>query len=409
MKPVIFHVDFDSYFVSAARVKNPKLKNLPIAISRDKSHAIAVSVSYELKKQGVKTGMKNYEIKQIVPDAIFIPSDMDLYVSLSNKIFSYIKNKYSQNISVASIDECFLDVTNLIKQKQIQPKELALQMQSDILNVFQIPITIGISHNKFFAKMTTNISKPFGIGFTDENNYQDQFYNLNIKEFHGIGRKNSQKLKDIGIKTIGDFAKCEISDLKLQAIFGRTLQDFLDKLNPDIWENVIYKEELPSGIGNEKTFTDYDLALEYKVNALTELSEKVSKRVRAENLAGDVVVVTIRERNKVWISKQMKLSKYINSAQELYSAAYYIFKKYFNNKDFIGIGVRLTSLKPVKQLYKPINLFNLQELNSKPLFEQVLSEQSSDLHRKALLVLADLSFENKQESKDKTTFGLYRK
>ncbi|MEA4191117.1 DNA polymerase IV [Mycoplasma sp. 2045] len=357
-KPIIFHIDFDSYFASVARLKYPLLKGKPIAICKSKSHAIAVSISYELKNTKlVRVGMKKEEIRKLVPETVFVDVDMDLCISTSNSIFGFLGRKYTENIHISSIDECFLDVTNLVYKTKVSPKFLARQIQQEILRVFDIPITIGISHNKFLAKMTTNISKPFGIGFTNEANFKDQFFHLPIGEFHGIGWRSAPKLESMGLKTIGDLYKVSTNMLLMQTLFGKYAETIIKNLQPYYYENIQHHEKQLQGLGNEITFEDYYMDEEIKIKYFDDLIKKVSGRAIKHNLVGNVVSVLIRTKEKKWFTKQHKISKYINTYEDLHRVAFDLFDKHFRDKEYIGIGVRISGLRDVFDIYIPVPLF----------------------------------------------------
>ncbi|WLP85932.1 Y-family DNA polymerase [Mycoplasma seminis] len=411
-KPVIFHIDFDCYFVSAARTIQPELNNQPVAISRSSAHAIAVSVSYELRNKGVKAGMKNFEIKEIEPKTIFVASDMQLYEDLSSKIFEYIALEYSGNLQIASIDECYIDVSELIIQRRVTPIQLAQKLQRDILNKFRIPISIGISHNKFLAKMTTNISKPFGIGFTDENNFEKSFFDLDIEKYHGIGKKTAAKLRSVNINTIGDLASKKVSDLEINAIFGRVGQNILKNLDPSVYEHISFQDEQAIGIGNEITFEDYSLPYELKIEHLLKLCEKVSNRLKKENLAGNVITLTIRFRNKKWSNKQIKIQNYINDKSQIYLLANNLFLKYFSESDFIGIGVRVSGLRNIKDIYVPQSLLknNLSHMNQN-IVSEIITQVNDLFANPTLKILSEEEIKTKRIKQGKYRFKkiLFRK
>ncbi|WP_416738823.1 Y-family DNA polymerase [Mycoplasma sp. 005V] len=389
-KPILFHIDFDCYFVSAARTIQPELNNKPVAISRSSAHAIAVSVSYELKNKGIKAGMKNYEILALEPSTIIVPSNMPLYEELSGKIFEYLASNYTGNIQIASIDECYLDVTELVAKLGVRPVQLAQKLQRDIMFKFRIPITIGISHNKFAAKMTTNISKPFGIGYTNEDNFAQHFFDLDIEKYHGIGKKSAEKLRQININTIGQLAQKDVSDLEIGAIFGRIGQDILRNLDPYVYEHITFKDEKALGIGNEITFEHYDMPFELKIEYLNSLCAKVSSRLISENLAGNVIALTIRSRSKKWTTKQVKIASYINSASDLYKIVYNIFNKNFSETDFIGLGVRVTNLIDLNNMYLPVSLINSPKPNIQDnIIKEVIAEVETLFANPTLKVLTE--------------------
>lgn len=159
---IILHLDFDSYFVSAERTVNPELIGKPIAISHGGDRAAVVSISYELKKLGMHAPMPLYQIKQKVKDVIVVKPNFGLYTLLSTRVFEHLFDNYTKNIQVASIDECFLDVSDMVKDFD-EARELASKIQKDLKKTFNLPASLGISNNKFVAKMCTAINKPYGI------------------------------------------------------------------------------------------------------------------------------------------------------------------------------------------------------------------------------------------------------
>ncbi|WP_406613665.1 Y-family DNA polymerase [Mycoplasma corogypsi] len=359
-KPIIFHIDFDCYFVSAMRTIDPSLKNKPVAISRNTSHAVAISISYELKKLGCRTGMKAYEIKNIAPNAIFVPAQYEVFSALSNQIFHYLKTTYTQLIEVSSIDEVYLDVTDKVKDLN-QALKLAKQIQLNVLKKFDIPISIGISHNKFLAKMTTNINKPFGLGLTTEADVERNFYSLDISEYHGIGRSLTPKLKEIGINTIGDFAKIEPDSPTIRELLGRINVPLINQLNPYRYERLSGVVADVKGIGNEITFENYDLDDMEIIQTLKNLTKKVVQRLQDNNQVCKTVTLTIRFRTKKWVQKQVSLNKFTDDYKEILWVAMRLYQKYYIESDIIGIGVRVSDLQSIFYSYNSLDLTKEQE------------------------------------------------
>lgn len=110
---VIFHLDLDSYFVGAHRTVDPTLIGKPVVVSTRQRRSIVTAASYEAKKFGVYAPMPFYKAQELVPNLIVVEPNYTLYTVLSSKMFEYISSKYTKNIEVASIDECYIDVTDI--------------------------------------------------------------------------------------------------------------------------------------------------------------------------------------------------------------------------------------------------------------------------------------------------------
>ncbi len=167
---IILHLDFDSYFVSAERTIDKSLIGKPVAVSYGGERATVLSVSYEAKKLGLRAPMPLFLAKQKIKDLTIIKPSFGLYTMLSTRVFEHLFNNYTKNVQVASIDECFLDVSDLVSNFE-QAKKLSAKIQEDLIKTFDLPASFGISQNKFVAKMSTAINKPYGITVLPKENF----------------------------------------------------------------------------------------------------------------------------------------------------------------------------------------------------------------------------------------------
>ncbi|WP_027120768.1 Y-family DNA polymerase [Mycoplasmopsis lipofaciens] len=370
---IIFHIDFDSYFCSAHRSLNSDYVNKPLAIGRKLKRSIVSSVSYELKNKGVKVGWTKNKVLAIEPKTIFIEPNFDLYITLSNKIFEYISLNFCKNLEVFSIDECWLDVTNEVKN--IDFITFAKKIQKTIFNQFKIPITIGISHTKFLAKMSTNLGKPFGIFYTPLNKIKEIIWPLDINYYFGIGKPTAHKLRKININTIGDLAKQNINNNELVKIFKSRTQHYLNEAQGLGESELTYQHNDLKSIGNEVTFLAYDLDEKRDLlKILKQLTIKICTRAKNRNLIGKTITVMLRDTNKIWNSKQKNLTSYTNNENFVYKEALDLFNQLWKEDLYRGIGVRLTNLVNEFEIGKPISLFNIQEKNTRSKTEEIINK-----------------------------------
>lgn len=383
----IFHIDFDSFFVSALRTIYPELNNKPVAIAKSSVHAVAESISYELRKLGFKAGQKIYEIKKLEPKTIVVESRYDVYNTISTEIFNYLKTKYSSNLEIASIDECYIFFNYKTLQSEQQALDLAKQIQSQVLKKFKIPISIGISTTKFYAKMTTNISKPFGIGLTNKDNYKERFFDLDIIKFHGIGDKLAQKLNKIGIYKIKDFYNFDLSNFLLKSVLGTTAYKYYDALNIDFQDKINQEDQL-KGIGNEVSFANASNDENLIYNALDEMVKKVASRLKHYEKVGNNISLVIRMPTKNWVSKNMQLDYNLSSYQDIKKHAYYLYQQHFADKEILGIGVRISGLLESYNNYQKISLF---DKNSKKLsqVDMIISKLKHKTNTNKIYTLSD--------------------
>lgn len=354
---VIFHIDFDSYFVSAHRSIDSSLKNKPVAISYRPGRSICSSISYELKRKNIKVGWPKFMVEKKVPQTIFVEPKFELYISLSNDIFEYIAQKYTKNIEIFSIDECWLDATEITENKD--PVILAKQIQREINNIFDIPISIGISTTKWLAKMTTSLAKPYGVKFTKTiEDVKRDIWPLPIDEYFGIGNETARKLKKIGIKTIQNLATSKELDPELYKIYRKRTKNFIDEPNGEGEDNLTYNHNDLKGIGNEITFSGYSLDIRKDIySTIKKLAKKVSRRAINRNSLGSVLVLTIRSEQGKWSNKQTKLDPASNDEEVIYNKAIDIFERTWNEKPIKGVGIRLNGLINEFDYFRQLTIF----------------------------------------------------
>ncbi len=393
-KNIIFHIDFDSYFVSAHRSKDHKLKNKPVAVSNGLSRSICSSISYELKNVGIKVGWPRFMIEKKMPDTIFVEPNFDLYYTTSNNIFDYIASNYTANIEVGSIDECWVDVTSISEGKN--PVALARKIQEDIKEIFDIPVSIGISYSKWVAKMASDLAKPFGVKFIENNaDLESQIWPLNIKKYYGIGEKTADKLVKADVKTIGNLARSSELNPELYMIFRSRLSSFINEARGNGTDKLTYEHNNLKGIGNELTFPIYDFYERSEIyRVIKSLANKISFRAQNRNVVGFTLTIIIRSVLKVWKGKQMKLVEPTNDAETIYKNAIVLFEKLWKEQPIRGVGLRLTNLINEFDHFKQLTIFDTYEERQQ---ETKVNNIINDINKKAGKVILKTGYRVSKE------------
>jgi len=242
------HIDIDCFFVSAERTINPNYKRIPLAVGgrsnlsifynqkqkrdiskiegaftssllsvvndksfnsyfkddKNKVRGIITTASYEARSYGVKTAMSVAQALKLCPHLKVIPPNYSLYHRLSYEIKTFLEKNIPQ-IEQFSIDEYFGDVSGWIEEKEII--EFSHHLKQQILQRFDIPVSIGIAESKWMAKFMTEFAKPHGVKKIKQNEIATFIENINVKEFPGIGKGYQQKLLQYTIRTLGDVSR----------------------------------------------------------------------------------------------------------------------------------------------------------------------------------------------------------
>ena len=338
---VILHVDLNNFYASVEMKLNPSLvgKFIGVCGNVENRHGIILAKSENAKKMGVKTGMTILEAKRLCPEIVLVEANHSHYITYS-KMARALYREYTDKIEPFGIDECWLDVTGSIKLFG-SGKKIADTIRERVKRELGLTVSVGVSFNKVFAKLGSDLNKPDGTTVIDENNYKNLVWNLPASELLFVGKSTAEKLKKINIKTIGDLANTDV--LYLEKRFGKWGVSLHDYANGKDDSPVNYDDEDDEikSVGN--SITSYrDLKTDEDVKILfTVLSESVSSRLISYGL-GKATTLSIYIRDEFLNSstRQGKLKTPSVLPEDFMSFAFELFKK---NYDF-SCGIRTIGL-----------------------------------------------------------------
>ena len=213
MERAILHSDLNSFYASVEMMLDPSLKGKAVAVcgSTENRHGIVLAKSDLAKKAGVKTGMVNWEAKQLCRDLITVPPQYDQYLKYS-KLTRSIYYRYTDLVEPYGMDECWLDVTG--SGIMGTPMEIAEQIRRSVREELGLTVSIGVSFNKIFAKLGSDMKKPDAITVITKDGFRDKVWPLHCSELLYCGPATTRKLENVGIHTIGDIARTDPAFIK---------------------------------------------------------------------------------------------------------------------------------------------------------------------------------------------------
>ena len=360
MNRYIMHIDVNNAFLSWTAVEFLKngekedIRLIPAVIGGDEQsrHGVVLAKSNIAKQFEIKTGETIYQAKKKCPQIRIFPTKHDLYKQYSDKLYNLLLT-YTNKIERFSIDECFIDFSDIAKSREDFMK-LALELSNKIKTELLFTVNIGLSDNKILAKMASDFEKPDKIHTLYKEEIEVKIWNLPIEELFMVGKKSAIKLRSIGINKIGDLA---ISNKKMIikrfGKFGAMIWDNANGINND---EVIYEEEIPKSIGNSVTLPKDYIDIKELNKILLSLSEKVGYRIRKSGLKAYTIGVQLKTNEFITYSHQKKLNKPTSNTQAIYSTAKELLEKLFNNQPVRLIGVRLDNL--IDNEFSQISMFD---------------------------------------------------
>lgn len=386
---IIFHIDLNAFFASCEVLAHPEYKDKPLVVAHDSRRGIVSTASYEARKFGIHSAMPTYLAKEKCPNLIVVNPHFDLYKKISNQFFSVVQ-EYSKIIQIASIDECYVDMTKACDHHGgiIQT---AQKLQQEVYERTGISCSIGISPNKFLAKMASDMKKPMGITVLTRRNIKELLWPLEIGEMYGIGKKTAPKLIEIGINTIGDLANPKNFD-KARNILGINTLIYYQHANGFDFSKVDDEQHDSKSVGHsttlEKDSSDENLLTE----TLQTLTSSVCARAKRYHLVGNSISITIKYSRFESVTRSTMLPSYTNNYEELSSYVLSLFETHYENRPVRLLGVTLQNTINEKQQIKQLSLFDyMEEKENKT--EQLLKNLNS---KHADLFMRASSLKNKE-------------
>lgn len=344
MGNIIMHVDMDAFFASIEQRDNPKLKGKPVIVGGIGERGVVSTCSYEARKYGVHSAMPIYLAKQKCPFGVYLPVRYKRYKQVSSEIFQII-HEITDLVEPLSIDEAYIDISNV----NIEPLRVAKILKKRIKEKTGLTISIGISYNKFLAKLGSDWNKPDGIKVITKEMIPDILMPLNIDKIYGIGKKSVQKLNNIGIFTIKDLYQLPKEYYK--TYFGKMGIEIYDRIRGIDNRKVITSREIKS-IGKETTLSKDTKNKTVIKEYIKRFSSQISKSLNKKNLSAKTVTVKIKTSNFKQHTKSKTLNEYVYDEMQLYNIAVDILDNVNLYYPIRLIGLSVSNLKDcsVKQL-----------------------------------------------------------
>lgn len=374
MTRTILHSDMNNCYASIERKLNPSLvgKRLVVCGSVEDRHSIVLAKSYEAKAFGVKTGDSLFEAKMKCPGLVAVKPHYDEYFKFS-KLAHKIYYSYTNQVEPFGLDECWLDVTG--SEKLFGSGEtIAHEIKERIKKELGITVSIGVSYNKIFAKLGSDLKKPDAVTVIKKDDFKEIVWPLSTDAIIGIGSKTKKKLMYMNINTLGELAKSDVNLLKRKlGIRGLYLWQYANGYDTSEVCDYYHRDKIKSisrGVTTKADLNSYD---EVK-KIFEELAIEVSKKLIEEDLKAGGVRITIRDKNLDYVSFQKVFTETSISALRLNDKAMELFKERYDFKESIRSltisAINLTRNTKTEQL----SLFAPKKVIKDDRLEKVFSE-----------------------------------
>jgi DNA polymerase-4 len=330
------HIDCDAFYAAIEKRDNPDLRDRPLIIG-GATRGVVLTACYIARISGVRSAMPMFQARKLCPDAVILPPNMAKYQKAGKEVRALML-ELTPLVEPLSIDEAFLDLSGTEKLHRCSPAESLARLALKIEREIGITVSIGLSHNKFLAKVASDLNKPRGFSVIGKAETLAFLADKPVRFVWGIGQKTSESLAKDGLTTLG----------QIQSMAQRDLVARYGKLGAHLWhlarghdERMVDPDSEAKSISAETTF-DIDIAeFDALARELWPLCEKVSERLKHAGLAGGNVHLKLKTAGFRIISRQMSLSAPTQLAETLFRCGRTMLQREATGMRYrlIGIGI----------------------------------------------------------------------
>ena len=345
MERSILHCDMNNFYASVECMLNPDLRDKAVAVcgSVEDRHGIVLAKNYKAKAFGVTTGEAIWQAKQKCRDLTIVEPHYEQYMKFS-KLAREIYGRYTDQIEPYGMDECWLDVTG--SRTLGSGVEIANEIRETIKFELGLTISVGVSFNKIFAKLGSDMKKPDAVTCIERETFRDTIWNLPASEMLGVGRATEKRLSSCGIRTIGQLAA--ISESFLQSSFGKNGLALKRYANGEDYSQVMrsdYSSPVKSVGHGITTIQDLENSAEVWC-VMLELVQDIGTKLRSHKKKAGGIAISIRNNELFTKEWQCRLSMPTHSPTHLAKTAFELFVKNYDWKRPIrSVTVRAISLE----------------------------------------------------------------
>ena len=342
----IMHCDLDAFFASVEQLDNPSLRGKPVVVGGSiHSRGVVSTCSYEARKFGIRSAMPVAQAYRLCPRAVFLPVNMQRYLEISKQVFT-ILSRYSPIMEVISIDEAFLDISGCFRLFG-SPEKIGCLIKEQVYSELGLTISVGISYNKFLAKLASDMDKPDGLCIITESQALKILRPLPVSKIWGVGEKTEQRLNKLGIKTIGD----------IQDLPPGWLEDKIGSAGRLFWElahgidkRAVEPEHERKSIGREETFPEDINDIAYLEKLIVQFAAELCRKLRQEGLLAGSVTIKLRDSNFKTITRSKTITPCNSDIIVTRIASDLLHHSYKNKQPLRLFGLSLGHLSPVTNL-----------------------------------------------------------
>ena len=338
----IAHIDCDAFYASVEKRDNPEIAGRPVIVGGGRRGGVS-ACCYIARINGVRSAMPMFQALKLCPKAVVIRPDMDKYQRVGGQIRALMQD-LTPLVEPLSIDEAFLDLTGTESLHRGAPAQTLVRLVKRIEDEIGVTASIGLSYNKFLAKVASDLDKPRGFAAIGRADAADFLKDKPVGLIWGVGKSLRGRLEQEGVKTVGDLLRFDERDLTVRyGAMGGRLYHFSRGQD----DRKVTPGSEAKSVSAETTFDDDIGDLEDLKAVLWRLAEKVSARLKRKGLTGGTVVLKLKTNRFRQLTRSKRLERPTQLADTIYRASLPLLEKEADGRMFRLIGVGVQTIQPL--------------------------------------------------------------
>lgn len=336
----IAHLDCDAFYAAIEKRDNPELKDKPVLVGGSSRRGVVSTACYIARQYGPRSAMPMFKARKLCPDAVIIRPDMAKYIRIGRQIRDMMRD-LTPMVEPLSIDEAFLDLGGTQRLHGMSPAQTMAGFAQKIEQEIGITVSIGLSYNKFLAKVASDLEKPKGFSIIGRTEAPEFLKHKPVSLIWGVGKVTNDKLKRDGITEIGQLRQMEKPDLaKLYGQMGLRLY-YLSRGED---HRAVTPVSEAKSISHETTFEDDITDVGILEDILWPLCEDVARRARKSDISGQTVTLKLKTNSFRILTRSKTLEEPTQYAEVMFSALVPMLRKAAEGKSFRLIGAGISNL-----------------------------------------------------------------
>lgn len=345
----IAHIDCDAFYAAVEKRDDPTLRDKPVIVGHAGGRGVVTTACYVARRFGPRSAMPMFRALQLCPDAVVIPPNMEKYRRVSRQIRA-IMEVATPVIEPLSLDEAYLDLSVGIRRCDALPATLLAGIARTVERDIGITVSIGLSCNKFLAKLASDLDKPRGFAVIGRSEAKTLLAPLPVRKVLGVGAATAEKLEAMGVATIGQLQSVPAARLVARfGKFGRRLAQFAQGED----DRAITPSRSAKSVSAETTFRTDLRAFGLLAEALRPLADRIADRLKRAGVGGQTVVLKLKTSDFQVLTRSHRLTDPTQRADVIISAAIPLLRREADGRAFRLIGIGVTDLCPARDADPP--------------------------------------------------------